>query len=109
VIEMPEAFHTATDELPYADDWADTPGIRLKLLMADIEGARFAVRITFAPGILLPPHKHTGEVHAFTLAGEWSYLEHPKNPRAAQARISSSPRAARIRSRLRTATRATRT
>ena len=48
--------------------------------MADIEGARFAVRITFAPGILLPPHKHTGEVHAFTLAGEWSYLEHPNNP-----------------------------
>ena len=80
MIEMPEAFHTATDELPYADDWAGTPGIRLKLLMADIEGARFAVRITFAPGILLPPHKHTGEVHAFTLAGEWSYLEHPKNP-----------------------------
>ena len=44
---------------------------RLKLLMADIEGARFAVRIRFAPGILLPAHKHTGEVHAFTLAGEW--------------------------------------
>ena len=41
---MPEAFHTATDDLPYADDWAGTPGIRLKLLMADIEGARFAVR-----------------------------------------------------------------
>ncbi len=59
---------------------AATPGIRLKLLMADIEGARFAVRSRFAPGILLPPHKHTGEVHAFTLAGEWSYLEHPSNP-----------------------------
>ena len=80
MIEMPEAFHTGSDELPFADDWAGTPGIRLKLLMADIEGARFAVRIRFAPGILLPPHKHTGEVHAFTLAGEWSYLEHPNNP-----------------------------
>ena len=80
MIEMPEAFHTATDELSFADDWAGTPGIRLKLLMADIEGARFAVRIRFAPGILLPPHKHTGEVHAFTLAGEWSYLEYPSNP-----------------------------
>jgi hypothetical protein len=21
---MPEAFHTATDELPFADDWAST-------------------------------------------------------------------------------------
>ena len=56
MIAMPEAFHTATDDLPFADDWANTPGVRLKLLMADIEGARFAVRIRFAPGILLPPH-----------------------------------------------------
>jgi quercetin dioxygenase-like cupin family protein len=80
MIDLPEAFHTASDDLPFADDWADTPGLRLKLLMADIEGARFTVRIRFAPGILLPPHKHTGEVHAFTLAGEWAYLEHPNNP-----------------------------
>jgi hypothetical protein len=42
MIEMPEASHTATDELAFADDWAGAPGIRLKLLMADIEGARFA-------------------------------------------------------------------
>jgi 2,4'-dihydroxyacetophenone dioxygenase len=80
MIEMPGAFQVATDDLPFADDWANTPGVRLKLLMADIEGARFAVRIRFAPGILLPPHKHTGEVHAFTLSGEWSYLEHPDTP-----------------------------
>ena len=46
--EMPGAFHTATDDLPFADDWAGTPGVRLKLLMADVEGARFAVRIRFA-------------------------------------------------------------
>jgi len=76
MIAIPGAFHTATDDLPFADDWAGTPGVRLKLLMADIEGARFAVRIRFAPGIELPPHKHTGEVHAFTVAGEWFYLEH---------------------------------
>lgn len=64
MIELPAAFHCATDDLPFADDWADAPGIRRKLLMADIEGARFAVRIRFAPGILLPPHEHTGEVLA---------------------------------------------
>jgi 2,4'-dihydroxyacetophenone dioxygenase len=81
MIPIPEAFHTATDELPYADNWGNTPGVRLSLLMADIEGARFAVRLRFAPGLMLPPHKHTGEVHAFTLAGEWYYLEHPSLPR----------------------------
>lgn len=80
MIELPGAFSTATDDLPFADDWGGTPGVRLKLLMADIEGARLAVRIRFAPGILLPPHKHTGEVHAFTLAGEWSYVEHADIP-----------------------------
>lgn len=80
MIAMPGAFHTATDDIPFADDWAGTAGVRLKLLMADIEGARFAVRIRFAPGIQLPPHKHTGEVHAFTLSGEWAYLEHPETP-----------------------------
>jgi hypothetical protein len=26
MIEMPEAFHTATDELAFAADWAGTPG-----------------------------------------------------------------------------------
>jgi hypothetical protein len=53
--DMPGAFHTATDEPPFADDWAGTPGARLKLLMADVEGGRFAVRIRFAAGIELPP------------------------------------------------------
>lgn len=63
VIDLPEAFHTGTDDMPFADDWAGTAGIRLKLLMADIEGARFAVRIRFAPGILLPRRTshNTGE------------------------------------------------
>jgi hypothetical protein len=32
LIEMPEAFHTGSDDVPFADDWAGTPGIRLKLL-----------------------------------------------------------------------------
>lgn len=77
---MPGAFLTATEDLPWAENWGGTPGVRLKLLMADVEGARFAVRIRFAPGTLLPPHLHTGEVHAFTLSGAWHYLEHAENP-----------------------------
>lgn len=80
MIELPSAFVTGSDDLPYADNWANTPGVRLKLLMADIEGACVVVRILFAPGVQLPPHEHTGAVHAFTLAGEWTYLEYPGNP-----------------------------
>lgn len=76
---IPAAMHVASDDLPFADDFG-APGVRLKLLFADPEGAVFAVRIRFAPGTLLPPHHHTGAVHAFTIAGEWSYLEYPQTP-----------------------------
>lgn len=77
---IPESYHADTDGLPWAECWADDPAIRLKLLMADVEGARFAVRMGFAPGTQVFPHKHTGEVHAYTLAGKWSYLEYPGSP-----------------------------
>jgi 2,4'-dihydroxyacetophenone dioxygenase len=75
-----ESFHADTEALPWAEGWAGDPRIRLKLLMADIEGQRFAVRMQFAPGLTVAPHKHTGEVHAFTLAGKWQYLEYPDSP-----------------------------
>jgi quercetin dioxygenase-like cupin family protein len=77
---VPESFHAASNDLPWADGWAGDPRIKLKLLMADIEGGRFAVRMAFEPGVLVAAHKHTGEVHAFTLAGEWTYLEYPDSP-----------------------------
>ncbi|MCL6250195.1 2,4'-dihydroxyacetophenone dioxygenase family protein [Altererythrobacter sp. KTW20L] len=77
---IPESYHADTDSLPWAECWADDPGIRLKLLMADVEGGRFAVRMGFAPGTQVFPHKHTGEVHAITRAGSWTYLEYPDSP-----------------------------
>lgn len=77
---VPASFHAESDDLPWAEGWAGDPGIKLKLLMADIEGARFAVRMQFVPGLQVFEHKHTGEVHAFTLAGEWYYLEYPDSP-----------------------------
>lgn len=75
-MNIPESFHVATDDVPFADNFVGLEGVRLKLLMADVEGGRFAVRVRFAPGTQLPPHKHTGEVHAFTIAGDWNYLEY---------------------------------
>ncbi|MBT2186071.1 2,4'-dihydroxyacetophenone dioxygenase family protein [Sphingobium nicotianae] len=75
-----ESFHADLETRPWAEHWASDPGIRLQLLMADIEGQRFAVRMQFEPGLLAIPHKHTGEVHAITRAGKWSYLEYPHSP-----------------------------
>ncbi len=77
---IPESFHSASEDLPWADNWAGDPGIKLKLLMADIEGGRYAIRMLFEPGLQVFPHKHSGEIHAFTFAGEWVYLEYPDSP-----------------------------
>lgn len=71
----PESLHVSSDEGQFARDFGAV-GVSLQLLQADVEGGFFAVRIRFAPGTQLPPHKHTGAVHAFTLCGEWSYLEY---------------------------------
>lgn len=75
-----ESFHANLDTLPWAEGWSGDARIRLQLLMSDIEGQRFAVRMQFAPGLEAAPHKHTGEVHAITLSGSWTYLEYPDSP-----------------------------
>lgn len=75
-----ESYHADYGTLPWAECWAGDPRIRLQLLMADIEGQRFAVRMQFAPGLQAAPHKHTGEVHAITRAGSWAYLEYADSP-----------------------------
>lgn len=77
---VPESFHSGSNDLPWADNWAGDPAIKLKLLMADIEGGRYVVRMLFAPGTQVATHKHSGEIHAFTFAGEWAYLEYPDSP-----------------------------
>lgn len=75
-----ESFHSDSLELPWAENWSGHPGIQLKLLMSDIEGGRYAVRMRFRAGLQIVPHKHTGEVHAYTFSGKWNYLEYPDSP-----------------------------
>jgi len=75
-----ESFHSDTLGLPWAENWAGDPGIQLKALMIDIEGGRYAVRMRFRAGLQVAPHKHTGEVHAYTFSGKWNYLEYADSP-----------------------------
>jgi quercetin dioxygenase-like cupin family protein len=75
-----ESFHSDSLTLPWAENWAGDPGIQLKALMIDIEGGRYAVRMRFRPGTLALPHKHGGEVHAYTISGKWNYLEYAGSP-----------------------------
>jgi len=73
----PEAMQINSNDIPWVDAWMGVPSLRFQLLAADVENATFTVRIHFPPGLQLPPHRHTGAVHAWTISGEWGYLEHP--------------------------------
>jgi 2,4'-dihydroxyacetophenone dioxygenase len=75
-----ESFHSDSIDLPWAENWAGDPAIQLKALMIDVEGGRYAVRMRFRAGLQVAPHKHTGEVHAYTFSGKWTYLEYADSP-----------------------------
>ena len=46
---------------------SDTPGKRSKLLRASAQG--FVELLHMAPGVVMPLHRHTGEVHVYQLSG----------------------------------------
>lgn len=64
----------ATDEaLPWVEVW---PGIQLKVLRVVERQGLWVVRNRFAPGTSIETHRHTGDVHAFTISGCWRYAEY---------------------------------
>jgi len=71
----PRALHRAANELPFVKI---AEGAELQLLQVDIEAGLWVIRTRLHPGVTLAKHKHTGEVFAFTIAGEWKYLEYPE-------------------------------
>jgi quercetin dioxygenase-like cupin family protein len=74
-IDIPRALHRAEDDLPFVDTGG---GVHIQLLQVDVEQGLWVVRSRFEPGTTIPTHKHTGPVHAVTLAGSWKYLEYPE-------------------------------
>jgi quercetin dioxygenase-like cupin family protein len=62
-----------SEELPWAEL---APGIEMKVLRVGAGGDRYTLMNRFAPGTVLPKHVHHGEVHAWTIAGRWGYLEY---------------------------------
>ena len=70
----PTAQHLGADDLP----WIPSPrmeGVEFKVVTAKVKEGLWILRNRFAPGIELRTHKHTGQVHAFTLSGAWGYRE----------------------------------
>jgi hypothetical protein len=75
VMDIPRAIHRGQDDLPFVD-LGD--GSSLQLLQVDVEAGLWVVRTRFVPGTVVQTHKHTGEVFAFTIAGQWKYREYPE-------------------------------
>jgi 2,4'-dihydroxyacetophenone dioxygenase len=69
----PLAFPLEVDKLPWATFF---PGIEVKLLRASEATASYTLLARFAPGTVLPKHRHFGEVQAYTLQGTWHYKEY---------------------------------
>src|SRR3954452_14508527 len=74
-LEIPKALHRGESELPFVN-LGD--GTELQLLQVDVEAGLWVIRSRCAPGTIVPTHKHTGEVFAFTLSGSWKYVEYPE-------------------------------
>jgi quercetin dioxygenase-like cupin family protein len=73
---LPLVGHVHDEELP----WVGVgEGIELKVLRVVRDTGVWVVRNRFAPGVSIPTHKHTGDVHGFTLAGCWHYAEYRVN------------------------------
>ena len=70
----PTAEHLGDSDLPWVKNSRDER-VEIKLVTAKVKEGIWILRTRFAPGVELPTHKHTGQVHAFTLSGSWGYRE----------------------------------
>ena len=72
IAEIPTAIHRGDDELPWVDIG---DGSYLKVIQVREAEGLWVIRNRFAPGTVVPTHKHTGPVFAFTVSGAWKYRE----------------------------------
>ena len=70
---LPLVGHVRDAELPWVNAG---DGVELKVLRVVRDTGVWVVRNRFAPGVSIPTHKHTGDVHGFTLSGCWHYAEY---------------------------------
>ena len=71
--KIPTAIFRDEKDLPFV---AMAEGITFQLLDVNIEKNIWVTRMRFDPGVIIPTHKHTGEVLAFTVSGKWKYREY---------------------------------
>lgn len=63
---------SATDTLPWVPI---APGFSFKLIRATTDDDVWVELLRLEPGAVIPRHRHTGEVHAYTLAGQRQLID----------------------------------
>ena len=71
--EVPTAVHIGADELPFVDIG---DGSKLKVLQVKPREGLWIVENVFTAGYVVPTHRHTGPVYAYTTSGAWRYKEY---------------------------------
>jgi 2,4'-dihydroxyacetophenone dioxygenase len=76
VVHQPTANQLQPDQLPWATfetPWGKT---EMKVLRCSIAKESYTVVVRWPAGIVVPRHRHFGDVHVYTLAGRWHYKEY---------------------------------
>jgi 2,4'-dihydroxyacetophenone dioxygenase len=69
----PVAGSLDVDDIPWMGEHAS---ISIKMLRIDPVGGEYTVYTRMDAGTVLPRHRHFGPVDAWTIKGEWGYLEY---------------------------------
>jgi 2,4'-dihydroxyacetophenone dioxygenase len=76
---LPDLFLGGALDLDGGDErlWVEqAPGVSFRPLMFGVAQGYYVNLLRVRASGLLSRHRHSGPVHAFTLRGEWRYLEH---------------------------------
>jgi quercetin dioxygenase-like cupin family protein len=61
---------------PEQAPWVEAmEGVWIRMLHVQSDDRGYSAMFRFAPGTRLPRHHHLGVVHAYTLEGQWRYVE----------------------------------
>lgn len=62
-----------SEALPWVDQG---PGVEMKIIRAAEHTGTWVVLNRFQPGVVLPTHRHSSCVTAYTISGRWRYMEY---------------------------------
>ena len=76
---VPTAVHLGSGDLPFV---GIGDGSKLKVVHVDVASELWIVENVFQAGYVVPRHRHTGPVYAYTTSGAWRYQEYDDVNRA---------------------------